>query len=74
MSPVWDWEVVVPLLGCAAPPLVLGELPDWPLVGVDWVEEGEELEELARLLMSGLEKKWKGRGGLTAGAGALGWA
>jgi len=52
MSPVWDLEVVPPLLGCAAPPLVLGELPDWPLVGVDWVEDGEELEELARLLMS----------------------
>jgi len=63
MSPVWDWEVVPPPLGCAAPPLVLGELPDWPLVGVDWVEDGEELEELARLLMSGLGKKWKERGG-----------
>jgi len=55
---------------------VLGELPDWPLVGVDWVEDEEELEELARLLMSGLGKKWKerGGGGVTAGAGALGWA
>lgn len=74
MSPVWDWEVVPPLLGCAAPPLVLGESLDWPLVGVDWVEEGGELEELPRLLMSGLGKKWKERGGLTAGAGALGWA
>ncbi len=53
---------------------MLGESLDWPLVGVDWVEEGGELEELARLLMSGLGKKWKERGGLTAGAGALGWA
>jgi len=42
---------------------VLGELLDWPLVGVDWVEEGEELEELARLSMSGLGRKWKERRG-----------